>query len=210
MTKAIARDPMYRKRVFDADIIELCVRWYVTYRLSYRDLVEMMAERGVKVAHSTILRWVTGTSRSSRNGGADSPRPSAHLGEWTRRTSRSKPNGTTFIAPSTSTARPSTSCCAGTAVVRIYSIGTVDAHAKPMWHHKSVIAPFQIVLRLLTDLIALTALALRQRRATAAEILVLRRQIALYKERQIKPRRIDPATRISLALLSRFFNWRDT
>jgi transposase-like protein len=32
------------------------VRWYVTYRLSYRDLVEMMAERGVKVAHSTILR----------------------------------------------------------------------------------------------------------------------------------------------------------
>ena len=57
-----------------------------------------------------------------------------------------------------------------------------------MWHHKSVIAPFQIVLRLLTDLIALTALALRQRRATAAEILVLRRQIALYKERELKPR----------------------
>jgi transposase-like protein len=59
MTKPIARDLMYRKRVFDADIIELCVRWYITYRLSYRDLVEMMAERGVKVAHSTILRWVT-------------------------------------------------------------------------------------------------------------------------------------------------------
>jgi hypothetical protein len=57
MTKPIARDPMYRKRVFDADIIELCVRWYITYRLSYRDLVEMMAERGIKVAHSTILRW---------------------------------------------------------------------------------------------------------------------------------------------------------
>ena len=59
MTKPIARDPIYRKRAFDADIIELCVRWYITYRLSYRDLVEMMAERGVKVAHSTILRWVT-------------------------------------------------------------------------------------------------------------------------------------------------------
>lgn len=38
-----------RKRAFDAEIIELCVRWYITYRLSYRDLVEMMAERGVKV-----------------------------------------------------------------------------------------------------------------------------------------------------------------
>jgi DDE domain len=59
MTKPIARDPIYRKRAFDADIIELCVRWYITYRLSYRDLVEMMAERGVRVAHSTILRWVT-------------------------------------------------------------------------------------------------------------------------------------------------------
>jgi transposase-like protein len=59
MTKPITRDPIYRKRAFDADIIELCVRWYITYRLSYRDLVEMMAESGVKVAHSTILRWVT-------------------------------------------------------------------------------------------------------------------------------------------------------
>jgi transposase-like protein len=50
---------MYRQRAFDAEVIQLCVRWYITYRLSYRDLVEMMAERGVKVAHSTILRWVT-------------------------------------------------------------------------------------------------------------------------------------------------------
>src|SRR5450759_928787 len=59
MTKPIARDPIYRRRVFDAEIIELCVRWYITYRLSYRDLVAMMAERGVIPAHSTILRWVT-------------------------------------------------------------------------------------------------------------------------------------------------------
>jgi hypothetical protein len=36
MTKPIARDPIYRRRVFDAEIIELCVRWYITYRLSYR------------------------------------------------------------------------------------------------------------------------------------------------------------------------------
>jgi transposase-like protein len=59
MTKPIARDPIYRRRGFDANIIELCVRWYITYRLSYRDLVEMMAERGIQVAHSTILRSVT-------------------------------------------------------------------------------------------------------------------------------------------------------
>jgi transposase-like protein len=40
---------MYRRRRFDAEIIELCVRWYITYRLSYRDLVAMMAERGIVV-----------------------------------------------------------------------------------------------------------------------------------------------------------------
>jgi transposase-like protein len=58
MTKPIVRDSTYRGRTYDADIIELCVRWYITYRLSYRDLVEMMAKRGVVVSHTTILRWV--------------------------------------------------------------------------------------------------------------------------------------------------------
>jgi transposase-like protein len=58
VTQAIARDPIYRRRRFRPEIIELCVRWYLTYRLSYRDLVEMMAEQGVTISHSTILRWV--------------------------------------------------------------------------------------------------------------------------------------------------------
>jgi transposase-like protein len=58
MSKAIGRDPIYRRRRFQPEMIELCVRWYLTYRLSYRDLVEMMAERGVIISHSTILRWV--------------------------------------------------------------------------------------------------------------------------------------------------------
>jgi transposase-like protein len=46
------------KRQFDTEIIVLCVRWYITYRLSYRDLVAMMAERGVTISHTTIMRWV--------------------------------------------------------------------------------------------------------------------------------------------------------
>jgi transposase-like protein len=58
MTKPIARDPIYRGRRFQSEIIELCVRWYLTYRLSYRDLVAMMAERGVTLSHTTIFRWV--------------------------------------------------------------------------------------------------------------------------------------------------------
>jgi transposase-like protein len=56
MTRPISRDPIYRRRRFDAEIIELCVRWYITYRLSYRDLVAMMAERGITASHTTIHR----------------------------------------------------------------------------------------------------------------------------------------------------------
>ncbi|WP_454062982.1 IS6 family transposase [Candidatus Nitrospira salsa] len=48
----------FKGRHFDHDIILLCVRWYVTYKLSYRDLVEMMEERGISLAHTTVRRWV--------------------------------------------------------------------------------------------------------------------------------------------------------
>ena len=58
MTKPIARHRIYRRRSFNAEIIELCVRWYASYRLSYRDLVELIADRGVAVSHTTIMRWV--------------------------------------------------------------------------------------------------------------------------------------------------------
>jgi transposase-like protein len=58
MTQPIERDPIYRGRRFKTETIELCVRWYITYRLSYRDLVAMMAERSIIVSHTTIMRWV--------------------------------------------------------------------------------------------------------------------------------------------------------
>jgi transposase-like protein len=49
---------LFRGRHFDRVIIILSVRWYISYKLSYRDLVEMLAERGVILSHTTILRWV--------------------------------------------------------------------------------------------------------------------------------------------------------
>lgn len=58
MTQPISRDSIYKGRRFQAETIELCVRWYITYRLSYRDLAAMIAERGVVVSHTTIMRWV--------------------------------------------------------------------------------------------------------------------------------------------------------
>jgi DDE domain len=45
-------------RHFDREVILLCVRWYLRFKLSLRDLVEMMAERGLSLAHTTIMRWV--------------------------------------------------------------------------------------------------------------------------------------------------------
>jgi transposase-like protein len=58
MPRAAPRDPIYRGRRNSPDVIDLCVRWYLTYRLSYRDLAAMMAWRGVAVFHTTILSWV--------------------------------------------------------------------------------------------------------------------------------------------------------
>ncbi len=49
---------LFQRRHFDRAIIILCVRWYITYKLSYRDLQAMMAERGIILAHTTIMRWV--------------------------------------------------------------------------------------------------------------------------------------------------------
>src|SRR2546425_8362108 len=48
----------FKWRHFEAEIIILCVRWYLRYSLSYRDLEEMMGERGLSVDHVTVWRWV--------------------------------------------------------------------------------------------------------------------------------------------------------
>lgn len=50
MTLPIARDPIYRRRRFHAATIQLCVRWYVTYRLSYRDLSATLAEQRIRLS----------------------------------------------------------------------------------------------------------------------------------------------------------------
>ena len=49
---------LFKYRRYQAEIILLCLRWYLRYSLSYRDLEEMMTERGLCVDHTTIYRWV--------------------------------------------------------------------------------------------------------------------------------------------------------
>ncbi|ACE05894.1 hypothetical protein Aasi_0485 [Candidatus Amoebophilus asiaticus 5a2] len=49
---------IFKRRHFKYDIIIWAVRWYCKYGVSYRDLEEMLSERGVKVDHCTIYRWI--------------------------------------------------------------------------------------------------------------------------------------------------------
>ena len=57
----LASEP-FKWRHFQSEIILLNVRWYLRYSLSYRDLAEMMLERGIQIDHTTIYRWVQADS----------------------------------------------------------------------------------------------------------------------------------------------------
>jgi hypothetical protein len=48
-------EELFAGRHFDREVIILCVRWYLRYKLSFRDLVEVMAERGLNLAQSNIV-----------------------------------------------------------------------------------------------------------------------------------------------------------
>jgi IS6 family transposase len=54
----VAETDLFKWRHYESEIILLCVRWYLRYALSYRDLEEMMRERGLSLDHTTIYRWV--------------------------------------------------------------------------------------------------------------------------------------------------------
>ena len=58
MTEPTSAQDFFRGRHFDQEIIILWIRWYLSFKLSSRDLGQMMAERGIALAHTTILRWV--------------------------------------------------------------------------------------------------------------------------------------------------------
>jgi len=62
MSKLKSPDGLFTGRHFDRDVIILCVRWYLRYKLSLRDLVEMMAERGAKNCKSFAASSVGASS----------------------------------------------------------------------------------------------------------------------------------------------------
>jgi hypothetical protein len=67
----------------------------------------------------------------------------------------------------------------------------------------------QIVLRLIEDALKWLVLLARSDESVRAENLVLRRQLAMFVERGVQPRRVDAATRVSLTVLTRLFYWRN-
>jgi transposase-like protein len=58
MAGLLSLDELFEGCHFDREIIVLCVRWYLRFKLRFRDLVVIMSERGLSMAHTTIMRWV--------------------------------------------------------------------------------------------------------------------------------------------------------
>src|ERR1700730_9701061 len=104
--KAVAE--LFEGRHFDREVIILCVRWYLRFKLSLRDLVEVMAERGLSMAHTTIMRWVQRYAPEFEKRWQRFARSAAHGGA-TRPTGRSEASGATCIVPLIGRAGRSTS-----------------------------------------------------------------------------------------------------
>ncbi len=102
---------------FAREVIAVAVRWYLRYGLSYRDVEELLAERGIDVDHVT---WSTGGCSGSRLSSSMLPgqlgRPRVIAGLSRRPTSRSLAGGSTSTGRSISTVRSSTcwSVCGAT------------------------------------------------------------------------------------------------
>jgi putative transposase len=86
----------------------------------------------------------------------------------------------------------------------------MPASARRLWHDERMLQLVPAIVGVASDVLRLVISFLRPSGAIRAENLVLRRQLARYIERGIKPRRVDHATRVSLALFTRLFDWRDT
>jgi hypothetical protein len=76
-----------------------------------------------------------------------------------------------------------------------------------LWHDRRVISLLDVARQVLAEMLRFAIVAVRPTRV-AAEKLFLRRQLAMYVERGVKPGRSDFATRLTVFLLSRLFDWR--
>jgi IS6 family transposase len=66
-------------------VIVLAVRWYLRFGLSFRDVEELLAERGIEVDHVSVYRWVQRFTPLLVEAARPTGTPSAIAGRWTRR-----------------------------------------------------------------------------------------------------------------------------
>ena len=108
MSKLKSIEELFEGRHFVREVIIVCVRWYLRFKLSLRDLVEMMAERGLSLAHTTIMRWVQRYAPEFAKRWSRFGRPVGRSWQVERHTSRFGARGATCTVPSTEQARRST------------------------------------------------------------------------------------------------------
>ena len=99
MVKLESLEGLFAGRHFDREVIILCVRWYLRFKLSLRDLVEMMAERGLSLAHTTILRWVRHYTPEFEKRWRRYALAAGRPWRVTRLTSRSEASGAIYTVP---------------------------------------------------------------------------------------------------------------
>ena len=85
MQRFVPIEDLFKGRHFDGQIIILCVAWYTSFKLSLRDLVIMMADRGVSVTHTRFSGGSSATFQNSKSAGG------ATLGPWADRGGRTRP-----------------------------------------------------------------------------------------------------------------------
>ena len=79
------RPALFRGRHFEDAIILLCVRWYLRYSLTYRDLEQIMLERNLSIDHVTIWRWVQRLcTHFESTASAGTPASQSLLAGWTK------------------------------------------------------------------------------------------------------------------------------
>jgi transposase-like protein len=82
------RPALFRKQQFEPAVIVTCVRWYLRFSLSLRDVEELMAERNLAVDHTTVWCWVQAGDSEAITGQLKS---SALHGSWINLRARSRP-----------------------------------------------------------------------------------------------------------------------
>lgn len=90
----------FKGKQFQKDVIIVAVGYYLRYNLSYRDVQEILYDRGINVSHTTVYRWVQEYGKLLYNIWKRKISSPFIRGKWTKPTLKSKGNGTIFIAPS--------------------------------------------------------------------------------------------------------------